>query len=272
MSRTSIFEKRWLDLVFEGKNKTYGAYQLRLENPKTTMLAMLYAVLFIGGLSGIGFIFSSFGPGPSPVLTPEDTGKVIVVDRIAPPKPPGPVLPVEIPKSTPTKPQVDWRLNPTVAKPDAAVIEPVENPAPQPVETGTPTGSATSAAAPSGSESGTGSNQGLGDVLDSKPLVPGTLDKRPMFPGGMDRFYQRISRDFNKPEMFENRDIRVILSFVIEKDGSMNEIKVISRTDASLEKEAIRVLKSINKKWEPGVKDGKNVRTLFTLPLLIKPE
>jgi protein TonB len=46
MSNVSIFEKKWIDLVFEGKNKAYGAYQLRQENPKTTIKALFSALLF----------------------------------------------------------------------------------------------------------------------------------------------------------------------------------------------------------------------------------
>lgn len=59
------------------------------------------------------------------------------------------------------------------------------------------------------------------------------------------------------------------MSFVIEKDGSMSDIKVLRSSDKSLEKEAIRVLKSLKVKWAPGYMDNEKVRTQYTLPIKV---
>jgi len=271
MSRNSIFEKRWLDLVFDGRNKTYGAYQLRLESPKTTLLALLYGILFVGGISGAGFALSSFGTRA--VIEPEieESGPVIV-DFVHLPEPVGIDVPkVNTPKLPETEPESDWRLDPVIAKPSVDNVEPTENPAPATPDSGNSSGITTTGTSSNGSGN-EGSAAGTSEIPDDRPAIASTLDKRPMFPGGMEKFYEKIARNFEKPDLYENSDIRIILSFVVEKDGSMTDIRVISKTDASLEKEAIRVLKSINKKWEPGVKNGKNVRALFTLPILIKPQ
>jgi protein TonB len=62
------------------------------------------------------------------------------------------------------------------------------------------------------------------------------------------------------------------MSFVIEKDGSMTDIKVVRNPGYGLDKEAIRVLKSLRTKWSAGMKNGKKVRTQYTLPILVKME
>ena len=61
-----------------------------------------------------------------------------------------------------------------------------------------------------------------------------------------------------------------MVSFVIEKDGSMSDIKVLRNPGYGLDKEAVRVLKSLKTKWKPGVKDGQFVRTQYTLPIKIQ--
>jgi protein TonB len=62
----------------------------------------------------------------------------------------------------------------------------------------------------------------------------------------------------------------VIVSFVIEKDGSMTDIKVLRNATPSIDREAIRVLKSLRIKWKPGIKNGKPVRTEYKLPIKVK--
>ena len=70
MANLSIFEKKWLDLVFEGKNQEYGAYKLRQDSTKTTIIAFFSGILFLGFVSGMGMLLSSFGP--KPVILPNE--------------------------------------------------------------------------------------------------------------------------------------------------------------------------------------------------------
>jgi protein TonB len=58
--------------------------------------------------------------------------------------------------------------------------------------------------------------------------------------------------------------------FVIEKDGSMTDIKVLRNPGYGMDKEAIRVLKSLKTKWKPGIKDGQKMRTQYTLPITVQ--
>ena len=79
-----------------------------------------------------------------------------------------------------------------------------------------------------------------------------------------------LNTNFDKPEIEDVESISVFVSFVIEKDGSMTDIKVLKDPGYGLGKEAIRVLKSIRTKWSPGILDGKPVRTAYNLPITIQ--
>jgi protein TonB len=96
------------------------------------------------------------------------------------------------------------------------------------------------------------------------------LDKLPSYPGGLDNFYEYISTNFEKPELESVGTVTVLVSFVIEIDGSLTNINVIRNPGYGLDHEALRVLKSLKTKWIPGVKDGEKVRTKYTLPIKIK--
>ena len=79
-----------------------------------------------------------------------------------------------------------------------------------------------------------------------------------------------MGNNFEKPEIEGERTIRVLVSFVIEKDGSMTDIRVQRDPGYGLGKEAIRVLKSLRTKWSPGMIGSKPVRTSYNLPITVQ--
>ena len=81
MSNVSIFEKKWIDLVFEGRNQEYGAYQLRQENPKTALMALLSALFCIATVSGMVLLLSSFSNKPIPVAPVLPPDIIIIVNN-----------------------------------------------------------------------------------------------------------------------------------------------------------------------------------------------
>ena len=92
------------------------------------------------------------------------------------------------------------------------------------------------------------------------------VEDMPGFPGG--NVQQWISKHVKYPVLAMENGIqgKVYVQFVIEKDGSITDVKVVRGGDSSLDKEAVRVVKSMPK-WKPGKQRGKPVRVSFTLPI-----
>ena len=105
-------------------------------------------------------------------------------------------------------------------------------------------------------------------VLNSTVYSTAGIEVKPEFPGGMDEFYKFIGKNYNCPKV-EKLAGKVFISFVIEKDGSIDEIRVLRDIGYGTGKEAIRVLK-LSPKWIPGEQDGRKVRCSFALPISIQ--
>ncbi len=92
---------------------------------------------------------------------------------------------------------------------------------------------------------------------------------KPEFPGGMEAFYKYIGDSYRVPNT-RGTSGKVIVTFVVEKDGDLSDIKVIKDFGFGTGKEAVRILKKCPK-WIPGEQDGKKVRVLYMLPINVKP-
>ncbi|WP_413511264.1 M56 family metallopeptidase [Myroides odoratus] len=90
------------------------------------------------------------------------------------------------------------------------------------------------------------------------------------YPGGMMAFNQDFIANFETPP-FEGESLRVILQFIIEKDGSLNEIKVVRDPGFGTKEAALKAI-SKTKNWIPAVDKGKVVRSQFTLPITLQAE
>ena len=98
------------------------------------------------------------------------------------------------------------------------------------------------------------------------------VEKMPEFPGGQQALFKYLSENVKYPVIAQENGIqgRVICQFVVNKDGSIVDVEVVrSGGDPSLDKEAIRVIKSMPK-WKPGKQRGKPVRVKFTVPVSFK--
>lgn len=271
MSRLSIYANSWINLVFEGRNQAYGAFQLRQKSDETTLLAFCLGVSFVAMLVTIPMLISSFTPyDPAKVTDPVFDHPQIRLTHVQLPQPIKPTktaLPLAKKKTDDIKdkkqlvnPEV-VKANPTladIAKNNEPIkaTEPVDNPGkgkdPAPaITTTTPTTSPVNI--------GTDSRE----ILNTA-----TVDKIPEFPGGIEAFYHYVGENFEKPEIEET--VSVIMTFVVEKDGSMTDIHVLRSASPSIDREAVRVLKSLKTKWKPGLKNGKPVRTEYRLPIKVK--
>ncbi len=95
------------------------------------------------------------------------------------------------------------------------------------------------------------------------------LEKQPEFPGGLVEFYKYVNKNFTIPEINKDLTAKIYVSFVIEKDGTISDIKVLRDPGYGLGEEAKRVMESIDQKWTPAIKDGQPVRASYNLPITI---
>jgi len=94
------------------------------------------------------------------------------------------------------------------------------------------------------------------------------LDIKPNFPGGMGEFYKGFGKHYRTPGV-KKLNGKVYVTFVVEKNGSLTDIKVLRDLGYGTGKEVIRVLK-LCPNWIPGEQNGQKVRCLFTLPISIQ--
>lgn len=97
------------------------------------------------------------------------------------------------------------------------------------------------------------------------------VEQPPSFPGGQAALMSYLSKNVKYPEeaLKDNVQGRVIVGFIVEKDGSVSNAKIIRSVDSALDKEAIRIVMSMPK-WTPGRQNGRNVRTKYNVPVNFK--
>ena len=282
MSQHSLYESNWINLVFENRNKEYGAFQLRQETTKTSFNALFIGILVCSAL----VILPNLLLHPKQITVPsvpEIQDRIIELTDIYQAEQQAAAaqaLP-EIERQTPNEViDKEQLINPTVvsATQATAVVEfttertnPVDSTTDGLVVAGSGngTGEGVLNGTGSGNVNGTGTGtDGIGTGTETH--IAEMLDKKPQFPGGIEKFYRYVGNNFRSPMMDETKAIRIFVSFVVERDGSMSNIKVMNKPGQALEKEAIRVLQSIKTKWSPGMLNSKPVRTAYNLPIVVQ--
>lgn len=272
MSKVSVFDHGWIDLVFEGRNQSYGAYQLRKQDSKTTMLALITGIGVMVVLVSIPAIINRINPQPidvevttHPYITPVDLSEPFKMPEVPKPKPV-----VEEPAAAAAQTNV-----PTVAFNQLVATS-------QPTTTAPTTVQLTTALPGTVTTPGTGTGISLnpgtapigsGTVSNGSETGGGTIetmvDVAPLYPGGLEKFYRDVANRFRIPEIENTTSVKVFVSFVVEPDGTLSNIRA-REAGYGLSTEAIRVLKSLKAVWKPGMKGGKAVRTAYSLPIIVK--
>lgn len=97
------------------------------------------------------------------------------------------------------------------------------------------------------------------------------VEKEAQYPGGPEAMLKYLRQNVEYPPIAQDNGIqgRVYIEFVVEKDGTPTQFKILKGVDPALDKEALRVAKTM-KKWIPGEQQGKKVRSKFKLPVLFR--
>ena len=260
--KLDIFTNQWLDIVFEGKNKTYGAYELRKSNTKTTVRALIIGAVLFSVLVAAPLIMS---------LLPDSSGDddsldTKIVTMKLPPKKEEPKK--DLPPPPPPPPKVDQVkfVKPVVAKAEEVTEEP-----PKITEIkDKKLGNETIKGDPDAELTVEPVGNGPAAVVEEDNSIYNTagIEVKPDFPGGMEKFYKFVGNNYQTPEE-DGLKGKVYVTFVVEKDGSLTDIKVLRDIGYGTGKEAIRVLNKCPR-WTPGEQNGKKVRVLYSLPITIQ--
>ncbi|MBK8846478.1 MAG: TonB family protein [Bacteroidetes bacterium] len=260
-SKISLYDSKWTNIVFDDKNKAYGAYELRKIANKNVMTGVAVSVIALGvGLSAplIATIFSKLTESKDKIVEVTTLEAPPPIDKTEPPPPPP-----EAPPPPPLKSTVKF-VAPEIVKDEEVKEEP-----PPTVEElkDVDVGKKTEEGDP------TGVDNSLVDevkVIDETPQIFTIVEQMPGFPGGEEALIKYISSNFRYPAMERENNITgtVYLTFVVRPSGEVSDIKVLRGVNGgpNLEKEAIRVVKSMPK-WKPGKQNGKEVSVQYNLPV-----
>ena len=276
MEKIDLLDQQWIDLVFDGKNEAYGAYALRHDTSKRNLWAML---ALIAGLIAIVAIFLSVGAVQDAIARAASEHETEVT-----------LEQVEEEAEEPEEEEIVYEVQPeeqlvaeeTVMNSEKFTAYEMEDDAPEQV-TKTQDEVAQSDVAIGAIDYNEGSDEAEHvlkvneKVVDEvPPAVEETkifevVEQMPSFPGGDAALMQFLSKNIKYPVVAEENGIqgRVIATFVVERDGSITDVKVVKSVDPSLDKEAIRVLKSMPK-WIPGKQNGSAVRVKYTVPVTFR--
>ena len=275
MSKVDLIDNNWVDLVFEGRNKEYGAYVLRKDTGKRNVKSMLlvFAVI-IAIMAAVAAKVAIENAFPKKVAMETDVElsklaqkKEAKVEKKAPVK-------VEEQKVV-EKVKSSVKFTPPVIKKDDEV-KPEEELKSQ--EDLNKTNTAI------GSFDVKGNDEAGGEVLKAKEVIAqpeppkeeetkvfDVVEVMPSFPGGQAALFEWLSKNIKYPVVAEENGVqgRVIVTFVVERNGSITDVQVVKSVDPSLDKEAVRVVKAMPH-WIPGKQNGSAVRVKFTVPVTFR--
>ena len=264
MAKIDLYDPKWVEMVFAGKNKEYGAYQLRKGTSGRNIKALLILVIaaaLVGGFLAWKVIEQKQAEEQQAYMEAMELAKLQQQAK------------KEEKKKEPVKPKIA-----PVIKKDELVKE--ENQVKQMDKLDEKVAV--------GTENKEGTKDRLAEAVRSdiavaapppppapKPEVSNkvfdVVEEMPHFPGGAAALQAFLSSHTKYPVVAQENGVqgRVIVSFVVERDGSITDVKVVRSVDPSLDREASRVVRSMPR-WSPGKQNGSAVRVKYTVPVVFR--
>ena len=240
-------------MVFEGKNKDYGAYELRKETDKRHKRSFIFVAIGFSLATALPtFINKALKEGKEQNVEVTNLSK-INIEKIKPQE-----LPKEQ-KQEEVKAQI--KFVPPVIRPDDEVKEGEEMQS-QDMLTAAPLDDKV------GQEIVATPIETVKEIAQEEEPVFQAVEQMPTFPGGTEEMMKYLSKNTQYPQTAAENGIQgtVFVQFVVDKNGRITDVKVIRGVDPELDKEAIRVAKSMPS-WLPGKQNGEAVRVAFTMPV-----
>ena len=273
-----LSSKEWRDIVFEGKNKEYGAYQLRSASNGRHNKAMIVIVIVIAIVFALAFLVNTVIK--SAEAKPEDmTEQALVemaVEETTEEEPEDEPQRIEEPKPEVIKEELlnTVKLTEIAIVPDEEVKEDIKS-QDDLKETDTAVGKVNE-------------DRGVDDIINAQehkdvveektPEPPvddnkvfDAVEQEPQFPGGQGALLKWIGDHLRYPSVAQENGIqgKVTVQFVVTKNGTVGEVRVVRGKDPDLDKEAVRVVKSLPK-FVPGKMNGHAVNVWYTVPITFR--
>ncbi len=275
MSKIDVVSNEWVDLVFQGRNQAYGAYQLRKgtskRNLKSIFIMIVLAALLFAGIA----VKNIVDENAKKVASTE----VIELTNLNKPKKQAEVKQ----KKVEVEPQKVVERVKSSIKFTAPVIKKDDEVKPEDEIKTQDQLMATNTAI--GSFDVKGNDDANGEVLKAKEVIAQpeppkhveenkvfeAVEQMPSFPGGDAALMRYLSDNINYPAVAAENGVqgRVVLSFIVERDGHITDVNILRSVDPSLDREAIRVVKSMPR-WIPGKQNGQSVRVKYKLPVTFR--
>ena len=276
-----LSSKEWRDIVFEGKNKDFGAYTLRAASPQRHTKAVIYMVIALAILLtllilSVNGVFSR--PDDEQIVTsteqelaqfeaPEEEMEEEEEEQIQQFEEPEEII---APEEVANEQRVTDLL---ITNDDEFEEEKAAKDVDKVMENEAQAGTIDVTEGTNDLNKQTIVQEVIAETkpVEEAPVSIAMVEQKPSFPGGEAAMYQWLSSNIQYPAVASEEGIqgRVVVEFVVGKDGSITNVKVLRPRHPALDKEAVRVIKSMPK-WVPGRNNGQPVKVTYTLPVTFK--
>ncbi len=275
MAKIDLISRDWTEMVFEGRNKEYGAYRLRKNAGKRNLYSLITifiaALAIWGGISLVKFVESRTKSVAqtsvaelSALNQPKKKAEVKQQKKVK----------LEQPEKVVERVKSSVKFTAPVIKKDDEV-KPEDELKTQDELMNTKT--AIGALDVKGNDDASGEVLKLKEAVaqpEPKPEVEKVFDvveQMPSFPGGPSALMEWLSNNVKYPVVAQENGVqgRVVVSFVVERDGSITDVKVVRGVDPSLDREASRVVRAMPR-WIPGKQNGSAVRVKYNVPVAFR--
>ncbi len=275
MSKIDLISGEWTDIVFTGRNQSYGAYRLRKGTGKRNVISII-AVIALAILCQIGLTIKKAADAEAAKRAAMT--QAVELSKLEQPKKKAEVKQKKVevePEKVVEQVKSSIKFTAPVIKKDSEVKPEDElKTQDQLMETKTAIGSFDVK----------GNDDANGEVLKAKEVIAqpeppkveeqkvfDVVEQMPSFPGGPAALMSYLSQNTKYPVVAQENNVqgRVVVSFVVERDGSITDVRVVRSVDPSLDKEATRVVKSMPH-WIPGKQNGSTVRVKYNVPVSFK--
>lgn len=272
MAKIDLTSREWCDIIFIDKNHAYGAYKMRAESGKRQFWAVILVVILAVLAFSIPVLIRLATPKKTETMTQVTTLSKLDEPEVKQKK----MKKVEPDTPPPERLKSTIKFTAPIIKKDADVRPEEEMKSQTQLTENKVT---ISIADVKGNDEKNGK-----DIADLKQVVTqkaepepepekvfDMVESMPSYPGGQAELMAFLQKNTVYPAMAQENNIqgRVSVQFVVERDGSVTDVHVIRPVDPSLDKEAVRVVKSMPR-WVPGKQNGKAVRVKYTVPVMFK--